>query len=231
MVPSTWTLVARLAVAVALTGAVGLERELRRKDAGLRTMTIVGLAAALVMIVSQFGFSETLRAGRIVLDPSRVAAQVVSGIGFLGAGLIFVRREIVRGLTTAASVWLSAAIGLACGSGLLVIAVIAAAFSIVVMQVFDWVERELIRSKQALTQLTVACRDEAGVLARVLAVLARDQLDVFETSLSRETDRPGTLHIDITLRGAHPSARAVEQLGATEGVVSVKLSPEGTLTS
>src|SRR6201999_1633146 len=104
--------------AFGLTPLIGLERTIQGKSAGLRTQTIVGTSSALIMLVSKYGFGDVLSAGTIVLDPSRVAAQVVSGIGFLGAGIIITRRGAVHGLTTAAAVWESAAIGLATGAGM-----------------------------------------------------------------------------------------------------------------
>jgi putative Mg2+ transporter-C (MgtC) family protein len=111
-----------LTLAFVLSAFVGLEREIRQKSAGLRTYTLVGVSAALFMLISKYGFMDVLASGRVVVDPSRVAAQVVSGIGFIGGGVIFMRRDIVRGLTTAASVWLTAALGMACGAGLPVLA-------------------------------------------------------------------------------------------------------------
>lgn len=111
-----------LGAAFVLSASIGLEREIRQKSAGLRTYTLVGLASALFLLVSKYGFTDVLSPGRIVLDPSRVAAQIVSGIGFLGAGVIFVRSDAVKGLTTAATIWLTAAVGMACGAGLLVLA-------------------------------------------------------------------------------------------------------------
>ena len=108
----------RLVVAMILGALIGTERELRAKNAGFRTHFLVALGSALFCIVSQFGFPEGLR------DSSRVAAQVVSGIGFLGAGTIILQRSKVRGLTTAAGLWVTAAIGLACGTGLYLIATI-----------------------------------------------------------------------------------------------------------
>jgi putative Mg2+ transporter-C (MgtC) family protein len=111
-----------LGVAFLFSALIGLEREIRRKSAGLRTYTLVGLASALFLIISKYGFGDVLVANKVVLDPSRVAAQIVSGIGFLGAGIIFVRTDAVTGLTTAATIWLTAAIGMACGAGLLVLA-------------------------------------------------------------------------------------------------------------
>ncbi|MGD0938544.1 MAG: MgtC/SapB family protein [Terracidiphilus sp.] len=107
-----------LGLAFLLSALIGLEREIRHKNAGLRTYTVVGTAAALFLLISKYGFTDVLVDGRIVLDPSRVAAQIVCGIGFIGAGIIFVSDNRVRGLTTAATVWLVTGIGMACGAGL-----------------------------------------------------------------------------------------------------------------
>jgi putative Mg2+ transporter-C (MgtC) family protein len=111
-----------LGAAFLLSAAIGLEREIRHKSAGLRTYTVVGTAAALFLLISKYGFVNVLVEGRVVLDPSRVAAQIVTGIGFIGAGLIFTREDRVQGLTTAATVWLVTAIGMACAAGLLLLA-------------------------------------------------------------------------------------------------------------
>jgi putative Mg2+ transporter-C (MgtC) family protein len=108
----------RLLCAAALGSIIGFERERLLWTAGIRTHMLVCVGACLIMIVSAFGFDDSLKAQHVVLDPSRVAAQVVSGIGFLGAGAILARGEIIRGLTTAASIWTVAAIGLAVGGGL-----------------------------------------------------------------------------------------------------------------
>ena len=102
----------RLIVALVLGGCIGIERDYRSKDAGFRTHFLVALGSALFCIVSQYGFGFDLK------DSSRVAAQVVSGIGFLGAGTIIFQKNVVRGLTTAAGLWVTAAIGLACGTGM-----------------------------------------------------------------------------------------------------------------
>jgi putative Mg2+ transporter-C (MgtC) family protein len=107
-----------LGTAFLLSATIGLEREIRHKSAGLRTYTVVGTTAALFLLISKYGFSDVLTPGTVVVDPSRVAAQIVTGIGFIGAGLIFVKGERVAGLTTAATVWLVTAVGMACGAGL-----------------------------------------------------------------------------------------------------------------
>src|SRR5690625_1018976 len=100
-----------------LSGTIGIERELRQKSAGAKTHILVGMGSALFTLVSAYGFSHVL-GDEVVLDPSRIAAQIVTGIGFLGAGVIFVRRDTISGLTTAASVWVTAAVGMACGAGM-----------------------------------------------------------------------------------------------------------------
>src|SRR3989442_5603457 len=125
--------IVQLFVAFGLTSLIGLEREIQGKSAGVRTQTIVGTAAALILLVSKYGFSDVLQDGLVVVDPSRVAAQIVSGIGFLGAGIIIFRRGSVHGLTTAAAVWESAAIGMAAGAGLLLLAVTGTAMAFLII--------------------------------------------------------------------------------------------------
>jgi putative Mg2+ transporter-C (MgtC) family protein len=109
--------IGELAMAFGLSALIGLEREWRQKAAGLRTYTLVGVGAAAFVIISKYGFSDVL-GPHVILDPSRVSAAVVSGIGFIGGGLIFVRGDAVRGLTTATVVWTTTAVGMACGAGL-----------------------------------------------------------------------------------------------------------------
>ena len=121
---STLTEIVLLLLAFVLSALIGIERQRKLKSAGLRTHTLVGMGAAVFTLVSAYGFS-TVVGPHVVLDPSRIAAQIVSGIGFLGAGVIFVRQNMVNGLTTAATIWVTAAIGMACGAGMPVIAVIA----------------------------------------------------------------------------------------------------------
>jgi putative Mg2+ transporter-C (MgtC) family protein len=114
-----WDAVLRLSIAAGLGGAVGFERELREREAGIRTHLLVSLGSALFTIVSAYGFQEFLTAGGAIVrtDPTRIAAQIVTGIGFLGAGAIIRDGLSVRGLTTAATLWVVAAIGMACGAG------------------------------------------------------------------------------------------------------------------
>ena len=115
----------RLFVAGAMGILIGLEREYRAKEAGYRTHFLVALGSALMMIVSQYGFMDVLKTDLIRVDPSRIAAQVVSGIGFIGAGTIILQKQIVRGLTTAAGIWVTSGIGLAVGAGMYAIGIAA----------------------------------------------------------------------------------------------------------
>lgn len=120
-----WDFALRLFVAGAMGILIGLEREYRAKEAGYRTHFLVALGSALMMIVSQYGFTEVLKTDLIRVDPSRIAAQVVSGIGFIGAGTIILQKQIVRGLTTAAGIWATSGIGLAVGAGMYAIGIAA----------------------------------------------------------------------------------------------------------
>jgi putative Mg2+ transporter-C (MgtC) family protein len=132
--------VARLGAAFVLGAIIGLERERQPRPAGLRTHTLVALAAALLILVSTYGFADAAGQDGVVLDPSRVAAQVVSGIGFVGAGAIIAQPNRVRGLTTASSLWMAAAIGLACGAGLFVPAIIGTVLALIVLVPLKYLE-------------------------------------------------------------------------------------------
>jgi putative Mg2+ transporter-C (MgtC) family protein len=132
-VPLQWELILRLVMAAVLGSLVGADRERLVWAPGLRTHMLVSVGACLFMIVSAFGFADVLGTPNVVLDPSRIAAQVVSGIGFLGAGSILLRGEVVRGLTTAASLWTVAAVGLATGAGLYVEAVAATVVILIIL--------------------------------------------------------------------------------------------------
>lgn len=139
--------VIRLVVAGAMGALIGLDREYRAKEAGYRTHFLVSLGSALIMIVSQYGFTEVLGREGMGLDPSRIAAQVVSGIGFIGAGTIILNKQIVRGLTTAAGIWATAGIGLAIGAGMYGLGVSATILTLIGLEVLSLVFKNVgIRS-------------------------------------------------------------------------------------
>ena len=182
-----WLQLGELTLAFVLSALVGLEREVRQKSAGLRTYTLVGVSAALFMIISKHGFDNVLRPGLVVLDPSRVAAQVVSGIGFIGGGVIFMRRDIVRGLTTAASIWLTAALGMACGTGLLVLAVATTIGHFVIMLVFPKLVRRLPRPQRVATELRISYEDGRGLLRTILIACTELGFGINHVRIDRES--------------------------------------------
>lgn len=145
----------RLGMATILGAAIGIERERRERAAGFRTHALVSVAAALIMIVSTYGFPSDVGDA---LDPSRIAAQVVSGIGFLGAGVIIFRKNTVRGLTTAASVWAVSGVGLAVGGGLYLAGAAGAAFMLLIQGGLSPIERKLFahHSRRHRVLLTVS---------------------------------------------------------------------------
>jgi putative Mg2+ transporter-C (MgtC) family protein len=203
-----------LGLAFVLSALIGLEREWRQKSAGLRTHTLVGVGSALFLIVSKYGFTDVLEPGRTSFDPSRVAAQIVSGIGFIGGGLIFVRGDIVRGLTTAAIVWMTAAIGMACGAGLALLALFVTAIHFVVVLGFTAITARFPRG----TGLRIVYNDGRGILREVLAEATRRGFAV----VSVATDRHGAdvaLMLDVQGRGSvQELALALDEL---DGVLEV----------
>lgn len=250
----SWVQLAELALAFILSASIGLEREIRQKSAGLRTYTLVGFSSALVMLVSKYGFTDTLESSRVVLDPSRIAAQIVSGIGFIGGGLIFVRKDIVRGLTTAATVWLTAAVGMACGAGLPILAIAVTLGHFVVIAAFPAIERRLPKSRWAPSSLQISYQDGRGVLREVLAACTRSEFSVSRVEVERDPSheidaaredilspenaigdnwapRPkGVVTLRVEVRGAKSVARLAERLSEIDGVTGVRTT-DANLTS
>src|SRR5712691_8682527 len=148
------TIMLRLGVAIVLGSVVGIEREINEHSAGMRTIALVTLGCALFTIVSAYGFLGLLGIARVTLDPTRIASYIVAGIGFLGAGTIFMSREgeRIKGLTTAATIWVMAAIGIACGAGLLLEAIVTTLLVLVVLVVFRYLEQLILRRERANSQ-------------------------------------------------------------------------------
>lgn len=217
-----WLQIGELLIAFALASVIGLERQLRGKSAGLRTQTIVGTSSALFLIVSKYGFSDVLVNGQVVLDPSRVAAQIVSGIGFLGAGLIITRRGAIRGLTTAASVWETAAIGMAAGAGLPLLALVVTALHFVTVLVYTPLGRWLSEHGHAERSYTITYHDGEGVLRELLAAASSRSwllvsLAIVGGRRRDEARQPDLVTVAMTLRGRGTTSAAAT-LGAVDGV-------------
>src|SRR5579885_1912458 len=198
----------RLVLATILGAVVGVERERLERAAGLRTHALVGVGAALFMLVSAFGFADVLDKPGVSLDPSRVAAQVVSGIGFLGAGTIIFQREVVRGLTTAASVWAGAAIGLAVGGGLYLAALVATALTLLILAGLKPIENRFFQHRR-LRILTVTVERGANPLFAI-----ESAIEAVGLRLERVLVQPGAAsdedRLDIVL--SRPRAETLDAL-------------------
>jgi putative Mg2+ transporter-C (MgtC) family protein len=230
---------AGLFFAFVLSSLIGLERQIRQKDAGLRTHALVGVGSALFMEISKFGFFDVLEPGRVVLDPSRVAAQIVTGIGFIGAGLIFARQggDGVRGLTSAAVVWVTCAVGTACGAGLVLLGVAVTAGHFITVFAYTPLSRRIGRARSEIWEVRLAYHTGLGVLPQVLAACTSRGYEIADV---RVTDEPGTglddrtglqdaeakpyvllsrqLFVTLRLRGTEPVYELVAELSELMGV-------------
>jgi putative Mg2+ transporter-C (MgtC) family protein len=231
-----WVQLGELGLAFVLSALIGLEREIRHKSAGLRTYTLVGFGAALIMLVSKYGFMDVLANNRIVLDPSRIAAQIVTGIGFIGGGLIFVRRTNVRGLTTAAIVWLTAAIGMACGAGLPILALAVTAGHFVVVFGFPFIASRLPRSRWTPSLLQICYQDGREVLREVLVRCTQQNFAVSRLQVEKESpanlqdgaDRTVTVALEV--QGTGSVSKLAAKLADINGVVSVHAGDVNVVT-
>jgi putative Mg2+ transporter-C (MgtC) family protein len=239
--PAFSTIVLYLSVALLLASLIGLEREYRQKSAGLRTNALVGLGSALFMIVSKYGFFDMLQPG-VSLDPSRVAAQIVTGIGFIGGGIIFVRRSDVRGLTTAAGVWLTAAVGMAAGAGMLAVATVATAAYYLVAFVYPYLVGALRERRSVPWLLHLEYVDGRGTLRAALAEASRQGFEIGELNVTRDepvlawaaeggvrgtsaralAGRERHVFIDLELVGKASPFALADSLGEIDGMLAVR---------
>jgi putative Mg2+ transporter-C (MgtC) family protein len=217
---ATWEILVRLAAAAALGGAIGIERELREREAGFRTHLLVSLGAALFTLVSAYAWTdfEFSTAAGITFDPTRIAAQIVTGIGFIGAGAIIRHGLTVRGVTTAATLWVVAAIGMACGAGFFWAAGIATAFSLVSLGPLRIVSQRM-RDRPQTRRLGVDLDNDAPATP-VLAAL--EELGVSISSFTVER-RDGRRRLSCVVelpveQGADELVRRLGEVGGVSGV-------------
>ncbi len=224
LVGQGWVQVGELVLAFALSSLIGLERQLRRKSAGLRTQALVGTASALMLLISKYAFFDVLAPGSVVLDPSRIAAQIVSGIGFLGGGLILARRGIVRGLTTAAAVWVTAAIGMAAGGGLWLLALVVTALYFVAVFGYTAIIRRLPGHVRA-TSVEVEYADGRGVLRAIIAAVT-DRGWGIERFSSGRGGQDGSVTVILEVTASSDQESVVAALAAVDGVHAVRAAAE-----
>ena len=216
------TILLRLSVALVLGALVGLERESHDHEAGMRTNALVSLGTALFTIISAFGFLGFLNLAHVQIDPTRIASYVVAGIGFLGGGVIFLRqeKERVKGVTTAAAIWVVAAIGMACGAGLLWEAVTVTAFALIILVGFRYIELLLFRKSNIHHIHIETTAAEAQFISRLYEIFKRNSIPVDGLDIRKDKDIDA---VKITSHIQSPAAliQALGELRTLQGVQAV----------
>lgn len=199
---------------------IGFERSRRQKDAGIRTHMIVALGAALAMIVSKYGFFDLLQFEGLRADASRIASNVITGVGFLGAGVIFVKDVSIKGLTTAAGIWTTASVGLAIGAGMYTVALGATLLMVLFQLVFH---RFFTRLENTVNEFTVTISDSLNAVKDFRAMLEKNKILVENCKMSRNDD--STITLDITIKKARTTSMDEILLIAeqNEHIISVEI--------
>ena len=192
-----WTFILRLSLATLLGAVIGFEREYHAKEAGIRTHLLVALGACLFMILSVYGFDFMLDRDHVSFDPSRIASQVVTGIGFIGAGTIILQKQMVRGLTTAAGLWVTAAIGLACGNGMFIIAAVT---TVIVLMSLGLINVYLPYFSQRERHITFLVEDY-GVMTEILEKLRLEKITVLNYEMHKSAEENnGKMLVTLEIR-------------------------------
>jgi putative Mg2+ transporter-C (MgtC) family protein len=218
----------RLGLALIFGIAIGIEREYRARPAGMRTMALISLGTCLFMLLSMFGFEDLRGQPQVQFDPSRVASYIVAGIGFLGGGSIFLNqtKDRVRGLTTAATVWVVAAIGLACGAGMLLLAFITTVLALLILIGLRFTEMRLSPRKSTedyiLTLETISTSDQ--FTQTLYATLERLHLRIISNEIhKKQAKAPVTFIITLKKRQEKSLHQLVNALNDIPGIQSFSL--------
>ena len=215
--PELWVQVeylVRIFVAACLGLLIGSERKNRNKSAGIRTHVIVALGAALIMVVSKYGFMDVEKA-----EAARVAAQVVSGIGFLGAGVIFVRNNLVNGLTTAAGIWATAGVGLALGAGMYVVGISSALLVLLIQFVMHRVAYFADVASGGLIRMTLVKRE--GIVQSMEDYLQREKLSVISVKINKTKKDEVKLEFDVVFPPGYKKTKLLARLVEMDDVLAV----------
>ena len=215
--PELWVQVeylVRIFVAACLGLLIGSERKNRNKSAGIRTHVIVALGAALIMVVSKYGFMDVEKA-----DAARVAAQVVSGIGFLGAGVIFVRNNLVNGLTTAAGIWVTAGVGLDLGSGMYVVGISSALLVLFIQFVMHRIAYFADVASGGLIRMTLVKRE--GIVQSMEDYLQREKLSVISVKINKTKKDEVKLEFDVVFPPGYKKTKLLARLVEMDDVLAV----------
>lgn len=209
----------RITIAALLAGAIGLERELRLKEAGLKTHFLVGIGSALIMIVSKYGFYDILGTKGIALDPSRIAAQVISGISFLGAGTIIFEKHYIKGLTTAAGIWATAGIGIAVGAGMYDVGIFSTVLVLIGLEVLN---RLLKNRLYKYYEINIWAKN--GKMPDIQSIAEDNNLILSEFKFKRIPENENMTFIKVKLKGSEKGnySSLLNSLSESEDVVKVE---------
>lgn len=210
----------RLLIGAFCGAVIGIERERKEWAAGMRTHMLVSVGATLYMIVSAYGFNEVLTNDKVTLDPSRVAAQVVTGIGFLGAGtIIFLRQGVIRGLTTASGLWTVAGIGLAIGGGLYVAGIATTVIALIILWILQPIESFIYR-KSKWKSLIISLKSNSDYRESLELVFAQSDINI--TSFEIDYLEGGTTQLTIKSNNLDDLKKIVTILSNKENIQSIK---------
>lgn len=215
----TLEFILRLAVAAALGGLIGLEREYRAKEAGFRTHFLVALGSALFMVLSMYGFDSMINQStqKLSYDPSRIASQVVPGIGFIGAGIIIFQKHVVKGLTTAAGLWVTSAIGLTCGAGMFILAAATTVLVLVGLEALHFVSSRFATRSILLTFNS----DKQETIQNVLLSMRKAEIDIDSYEMQKTTQPAGTSYqvsMEIKVKREEYQTRIMQFMEKMNGV-------------
>lgn len=215
----TLEFILRLAVAAALGGLIGLEREYRAKEAGFRTHFLVALGSALFMVLSMYGFDSMINQStqKLSYDPSRIASQVVPGIGFIGAGIIIFQKHVVKGLTTAAGLWVTSAIGLTCGAGMFILAAATTVLVLVGLEALHFVSSRFATRSILLTFNS----DKQETIQNVLQSMRKAGIDIDSYEMQKTTQPAGTSYqvsMEIKVKREEYQTRIMQFMEKMNGV-------------
>ncbi|MBP5711535.1 MAG: MgtC/SapB family protein [Prevotella sp.] len=213
----TTDFILRITIAAVLGGIIGLEREYRSKEAGFRTHFLVALGSALFMVISAYGFEGALISPEHRLDVSRIAAQVVTGIGFIGAGTIIFQKHMVKGLTTAAGLWVTAAIGLTCGGGMYLLAISSTVLVLISLEAFNWI---LHRFGKRIINVVFSSPTQEDI-RKILDNLRNDGMELDSYSMKETHIASGVVYrvnMDIKIKRDKYEMRIIDLMDKFDGV-------------
>jgi Uncharacterized membrane protein len=213
-------LIGRVMIAAICGGAIGYERKNRLKEAGLRTHLIVALGASLMMIISKYGFSDIINGTSIRLDPSRVASCIITGVGFLGAGTIFVRKQIINGLTTAAGLWATAGLGMAIGSGMYIIG-IASTVILVLSQIFLHKNLRFLHLPES-DLIVMQIVDVENSISKVKEILAENNILVHSVKVEKTAPNFATIEAFVKLPSKFTPTNMMEVISKYDFIKSIE---------